>query len=96
MKEMKQGKLKSGGSGTTVHNPKQAIAIGLSKARRSGVKVPAEASEQSGVSSEPTHAGPGAIVPVAFMKTPRPIDISATRVGWDAMRVTCFPWQRCS
>jgi len=40
MKEMKQGKLKSGGSGKTVHNPKQAIAIGLSEARRSGVKVP--------------------------------------------------------
>ncbi len=40
MKEMKQGKLKSGGSGQTVHNPKQAIAIGLSEARRSGVKVP--------------------------------------------------------
>jgi hypothetical protein len=40
MKEMKQGKLKSGGSGKTVHNPKQAIAIGLSEARKSGVKVP--------------------------------------------------------
>jgi Family of unknown function (DUF6496) len=40
MEEMKEGKLKSGGSGKTVHNPKQAIAIGLSEARRSGVKVP--------------------------------------------------------
>jgi hypothetical protein len=40
MEEMKQGKLKSGGSGKTVHNPKQAIAIGLSEARRAGVKVP--------------------------------------------------------
>ena len=40
MEEMKQGKLKSGGSGTTVHNPKQAIAIGLSEARKAGVKVP--------------------------------------------------------
>jgi hypothetical protein len=40
MKEMKQGKLKSGGSGKTVHNPKQAIAIGLSEARKSGLKVP--------------------------------------------------------
>lgn len=40
MKEMKEGKLKSGRSGQTVHNPKQAIAIGLSEARRSGVKVP--------------------------------------------------------
>jgi len=40
MKEMKQGKLKSGGSGKTVHNPKQAIAIGLSEARKAGKKVP--------------------------------------------------------
>jgi hypothetical protein len=40
MKAMKQGKLKSGGSGKTVTNPKQAIAIGLSEARREGKKVP--------------------------------------------------------
>lgn len=40
MKEMKQGKLKSGGSGKTVRNPKQAIAIGLSEARKAGAKVP--------------------------------------------------------
>jgi len=40
MKEMKQGKLKSGRSGKTVHNPKQAIAIGLSEARKKGAKVP--------------------------------------------------------
>ena len=42
MKEMKQGKLKSGGSGKTVKNPKQAIAIGLSEARKAGKKVPPE------------------------------------------------------
>jgi hypothetical protein len=40
MKEMKQGKLKSGGSGETVRDPKQAIAIGLSEARKAGAKVP--------------------------------------------------------
>jgi hypothetical protein len=40
MKEMKQGKLKSGGSGEKVQNPKQAIAIGLSEARKAGAKVP--------------------------------------------------------
>jgi hypothetical protein len=39
MHEMKRGKLKSG-SGKKVTNPKQAIAIGLSEARRSGAKVP--------------------------------------------------------
>jgi hypothetical protein len=40
MKAMKKGKLKSGRSGKKVKNPKQAIAIGLSKARRAGKKVP--------------------------------------------------------
>jgi len=40
MEEMKQGKLRSGGSGKKVTNPKQAIAIGLSEARRAGMKVP--------------------------------------------------------
>ena len=39
MKAMKEGKLKSG-SGGKVTNPKQAIAIGLSEARRAGGKVP--------------------------------------------------------
>ncbi|MGC2208646.1 MAG: DUF6496 domain-containing protein [Candidatus Korobacteraceae bacterium] len=42
MEEMKQGKLKSGRSGKTVHNPKQAIAIGLSEARKAGAKVPSK------------------------------------------------------
>lgn len=40
MHEMKEGKLKSGRSGQTVTNPKQAIAIGLSEARKFGAKVP--------------------------------------------------------
>lgn len=39
MKAMKAGKLKSG-SGKKVTNPKQAIAIGLSEARKAGAKVP--------------------------------------------------------
>jgi hypothetical protein len=38
--EMKQGKLKSGSSGKKVKSRKQAIAIGLSEARRTGAKVP--------------------------------------------------------
>lgn len=42
MHEMKQGKLKSGKSNRKVTNPKQAIAIGLSKARQKGAKVPEE------------------------------------------------------
>ena len=36
MHEMKRGKLKSGSSGKKVKSRKQAIAIGLSEARRSG------------------------------------------------------------
>jgi hypothetical protein len=40
MEEMKEGKLKSGKSGKTVTNPKQAVAIGLSEARKEGDKVP--------------------------------------------------------
>jgi len=40
MKEMKQGKLRSGRSGKKVTDPKQAIAIGLSEAREAGAKVP--------------------------------------------------------
>ncbi|HEY6488520.1 MAG: DUF6496 domain-containing protein [Terracidiphilus sp.] len=40
MREMKKGKLRSGRSGKKVTNPKQAIAIGLSKARKEGKKVP--------------------------------------------------------
>jgi hypothetical protein len=39
MHEMKQGKLKSS-SGQKVKNPKQAVAIGLSEARKEGAKVP--------------------------------------------------------
>ncbi len=40
MHEMKAGKLKMGKSGKKVKNPKQAIAIGLSEARKEGKKVP--------------------------------------------------------
>jgi hypothetical protein len=43
MHEFKQGKLKSGRSGRKVKSRKQAIAIGLSKARKHGAKVPAKA-----------------------------------------------------
>ena len=39
MHEMKEGKLKSG-SGQKVTSKKQAIAIGLSEARKEGAKVP--------------------------------------------------------
>jgi len=40
--ERKQGTLRSGGSGKKVTSRKQAIAIGLSEARRDGAKVPSK------------------------------------------------------
>jgi len=40
MREYKKGELKSGQSGQKVKSRKQAVAIGLSKARKSGAKVP--------------------------------------------------------
>jgi len=40
MHEMKHGTLKSGRSGKKVTSKKQAIAIGLSEARKAGAKVP--------------------------------------------------------
>jgi Family of unknown function (DUF6496) len=40
MHERKRGKLKMGRSGKKVKSRKQAIAIGLSQARRAGAKVP--------------------------------------------------------
>ncbi len=40
MREMKAGKLKAGQSGKKVTSRKQAVAIGLSEARKEGGKVP--------------------------------------------------------
>jgi hypothetical protein len=40
MRRRKKGTLKSGRSGRTVKSRKQAIAIGLSEARKNGAKVP--------------------------------------------------------
>jgi hypothetical protein len=46
MRKRKRGKLKSGRSGRTVKSRKQAIAIGLSEARRKGKKVPRKSSSR--------------------------------------------------
>jgi len=46
MHERKKGKLKSGRSGKKVTSRKQAIAIGLSEARRAGAKVPRKKSSR--------------------------------------------------
>ena len=47
MHEKKRGQLKSGRSGKKVKSRKQAIAIGLSEARKAGAKVPKKASKKS-------------------------------------------------
>ncbi|MES2930279.1 MAG: DUF6496 domain-containing protein [Patescibacteria group bacterium] len=47
MHEYKEGKLKSGKSGKKVKSRTQAIAIGLSEARKTGGKVPARKTKKS-------------------------------------------------
>jgi hypothetical protein len=47
MRKRKKGTLRSGGSGRKVKSRKQAIAIGLSEARRKGKKVPRKARRSS-------------------------------------------------
>lgn len=44
MKEYEEGDLKSGRSGKKVSSRKQAVAIGISEARKSGAKVPKQRS----------------------------------------------------
>ena len=51
MGERKRGTLKSGRSGKKVTSRKQAIAIGLSEARREGAKVPRKKSSSKKRSS---------------------------------------------
>ena len=47
MHERKRGTLRSGRSGKKVKSRKQAIAIGLSEARKAGAKVPRKKSSGS-------------------------------------------------
>ena len=47
MRERKRGTLRSGRSGKKVTSRKQAVAIGLSEARRAGAKVPKRRSSSS-------------------------------------------------
>jgi Family of unknown function (DUF6496) len=46
MKKRKAGTLKSGRSGRKVKSRKQAIAIGLSEARKEGARVPKKAAKK--------------------------------------------------
>lgn len=47
MHERKRGTLRSGSTGGKVTSRKQAVAIGLSEARRAGAKVPAKSTSKS-------------------------------------------------
>jgi hypothetical protein len=59
MDEMKEGKLKSGRSGKKVTSRKQAIAIGLSEARKQGSKVPESPKKKAaGASKKKTSKAP--------------------------------------
>jgi hypothetical protein len=57
MHERKHGTLRSGRSGKKVTSRTQAIAIGLSEARREGAKVPRRAARSSKKSSKPSKRG---------------------------------------
>jgi Family of unknown function (DUF6496) len=52
MHERKHGTLKSGRSGKKVTSKKQAIAIGLSEARKEGAKVPPKKGSKKGSSKK--------------------------------------------
>jgi len=52
MHERKEGTLKSGSSGKKVTSKKQAIAIGLSEARKEGAKVPKKKASSTKKSSK--------------------------------------------
>lgn len=56
MHERKNGTLRSGSTGKKVTSRKQAIAIGLSEARRAGKKVPKRKSSGKSRSSRRAHA----------------------------------------
>ena len=57
MHEMKEGELRSGRSNKKVTNPKQAIAIGLSEARKEGAKVPKKAATKKKATSQSLRQG---------------------------------------
>ncbi|WP_280150886.1 DUF6496 domain-containing protein [Piscinibacter sp. XHJ-5] len=56
MHERKTGELKSGKSGKPVKSRAQAVAIGLSEARKEGAKVPKKSSSSKKSSSKSSRA----------------------------------------
>ena len=70
MKERKSGTLKSGGSGKKVTSRKQAIAIGLSEARKEGAKVPAKKSAAKKTTARKSAAKKAPAKKTAARRTP--------------------------
>jgi hypothetical protein len=68
--ERKEGTLKSGGSGKKVTSRKQAIAIGLSEARKEGGKVPARKTAAKTAPAKKTAARKAPAKKVAARKAP--------------------------
>ncbi len=54
MDEFKHKQLKSGSTGEKVRNPKQAIAIALSEARKAGAKIPPAPGKKSVAKKRPS------------------------------------------
>ncbi|MGH8518492.1 MAG: DUF6496 domain-containing protein [Panacagrimonas sp.] len=84
MRERKKGTLKSGRSEKTVKSRKQAIAIGLSQARRSGGKVPAKkksTARKSGARKGPARKKSSARKSAARKKTPSKKTAASRRSG---------------
>ncbi len=78
MHERKRGKLESGGSGKKVTSRKQAIAIGLSEARKEGGKVPTKRSAAK-KSSAKKRTRPGVKTIGARKKTTAPKKATARK-----------------
>jgi hypothetical protein len=69
MHEKKEGSLKSGRSGKKVTSSKQAIAIGLSEARKEGAKMPSKKSAAKKGASKKSASKKGASTKGASKKT---------------------------
>jgi hypothetical protein len=68
MDEMKKGKLKSGRSGKKVTSRKQAVAIGLSEARKAGGKVPKKSASKKSAKKSAKKSSPKKAAPKKSVK----------------------------
>jgi hypothetical protein len=87
MHERKKGSLRSG-SGKKVTSRKQAIAIGLSEARRAGKKVPKKSSRKSPATKSPAKTSAKKAAKKTAKKTARKATTRATRTSSPRKRKT--------